>query len=245
MALPLVLIHGFPLDSTMWRRQKRSLQRLGFTVLTPDLPGFGGRPPLPPAANSISAFADDIAESVRHSCRRAVVAGFSMGGYVLLALLENHPDLVAGAVFIDTHSAADAQPVRQNRLAMAETVAETGMEPVSQAMLPRLLSPTAGAGVLSAVRRMILAQSPAGIAMAQRAMASRPDRSDLLASIGCPALVMAGDEDMVTPPAIAHAMAARIADCRCSIIPRSGHLSPMQAPRRVSRELAEFVTQIA
>ena len=140
---------------------------------------------------------------------------------------------------MDTPRAADTAPIRQDRLIMAETVGKTGMEPVARAMLPQLLLP-ASAEVRLAVGRMIPAQSSTGIAMAQRAMAFRLDRTDLLASVGCPMLVVVGDKDVVAPPTIAQGMAARIANCRHLVIPRSGHLSRMQVPRRVSRELVQI-----
>src|SRR5690606_37453777 len=100
------------------------------TVLAPDLPGFGASPTGPdlaqavgadPAQASVEVMADGVAATLRQAgVDRAVVAGLSMGGYVALALLERHPDLVAGLGLIDTKSTADDDVARAKRFAVAE-----------------------------------------------------------------------------------------------------------------------------
>lgn len=240
MPPPVVLIHGFPLDSAMWYRQKTWLEGIGYTVLTPDLPGFGARPVLSAEASSMTAFARNIANLIRNAGGRAIVGGFSMGGYVLLALLEIHPEMVAAGIFLDTHAAADSAAVRQNRLIMAATVEKTGMAPVADAMIPKLLSSTADPDMVLNLRRMILRQNPAGAAMAQHAMASREDRRDMLPRIQCPCLVVVGAQDVITPPAVMEQMAHGIPNSQFVIVPDAGHLSPLQSPDHVADLLAGF-----
>ena len=129
--LPLVLLHGFPLDHRMWL-DVTDLIAGDRTVLAPDLPGFGSSPTgrdvagalgADPDIASIDVMADGVAATLRAAgVHRVVAAGLSMGGYVAIALAERHPALVAGLGLVDTKSTADDEPARARRLAMADTV---------------------------------------------------------------------------------------------------------------------------
>ena len=121
----VVLIHGFPFDGSMWRRQVGFLTGLGHVVLTPDLPGFGvgAMVPMPLEEASMEAYAEHVYGIIMQEARgHAVVGGLSMGGYVLMALLREHPECVQGAMFIDTRAEADTAEGRANRLKSIEDV---------------------------------------------------------------------------------------------------------------------------
>ena len=121
--LPLVLLHGFPLDHRMWL-DVVDLLAGDPTVLAVDLPGFGASPSGPDVAQALGAapepsldvVADGVAAALRaEGVDRAVVAGLSLGGYVAMALVERHPDLVAGLGLVDTKSTADTDEARERR----------------------------------------------------------------------------------------------------------------------------------
>src|SRR5437867_603132 len=116
--LPLVLLHGYPFDHTMWERVRAHLDP-ELKVIAPDLRGFGSNPAS--GEPSLDAMADDVAATLPG---QAVVAGFSMGGYAALALADRHPHLVAGLALINSQSAADSAEVRQGRRMMIEKVKE-------------------------------------------------------------------------------------------------------------------------
>ncbi len=241
----LVLIHGFPLDSRMWARQGAALEAAGYRVLTPDLPGFGQSAPWPRQHCSLDAFADEI-----HRCLEAyaggpaVVGGLSMGGYVLLALLRRHRQAVRAAIFMDTHPAADTPSSRQKRWQLIDAVAAQGVRAVAEAMLPRLLSATAGAEVRQAAMALMLAQDPQGVIGALEAMARRPDQTDLLPTLSLPVLLIAGEQDASTPPAVMAAMRDKIPGSRLVEIPRAGHLSNLEAPEEVNAALLHFLHEL-
>ena len=77
---------------------------------------------------------------------------------------------------------------------------------------------------------MIESATAQGIAAASRGMARRADSSDLLANIACPTLVMVGEHDALTPPAMAEEYAAMIAGAQYVVIPQAGHLSNLEQP---------------
>jgi pimeloyl-ACP methyl ester carboxylesterase len=242
--LPLVLLHGFPLDHRMWLAAAEQVAG-GRTVLAVDLPGAGpGADPVLPQPPSIEAAADAVADALADAgVSRAVVAGLSMGGYVALALLDRHPGRVAGLGLVDTKSTADAPEARANRLRIADE-AERGatVDPV-RPMATTLVGETTRASrpeVAEQVAAWIDEQSPAAVAWAQRAMAARPDRTAVLAGWAGPVTVVVGDEDTVTPLDAARHMAQAAPQAQLVVVPRAGHLSALEQPDVVGLALAEL-----
>ena len=240
--LPLVLLHGFPLDHRMWDAVAAALPG-GRAVHAVDLPGTPGRADALPEP-ALEASADDVATTLRAAgIDRAVVAGLSMGGYVALALLESHPGLVAGLALVDTKSTADTPEAHANRLRIAAEVEATGSVDAVRPMASSLLGETTRAarpGLADEVATWIDQQPPAGIAWSQRAMAARPDRSDVLSAYRGPVVVVVGDEDTVTPVEAAEHLVAAAADARLVVVPRAGHLSAVEQPAAVAAALADL-----
>jgi pimeloyl-ACP methyl ester carboxylesterase len=94
------------------------------------------------------------------------------------------------------------------------------------------------------VRELVAQATPHGVAAAQRAMASRPDSTPLLARIRVPTLVVHGLDDRLVNPSEAQAMAAQIPGARFRGIPTAGHLPPLETPEEVTRELRTLVTEV-
>jgi len=246
--LPLVLLHGFPLDHRMWDDVVDLLPG-DRTVLAPDLPGLGASPSGEDVADalglapepSIATIADAVAATLRGAgVERAVVAGLSMGGYVAMALVERHPDLVAGLGLLDTKSTADDDAARANRLRIADLVlAEQGI----RAVLPMarvVLGATSldrRPDLVDRLELWIRGQGPAGVAWSQRAMAARPDRTEAVARFAGPALVLVGAEDEVTPLGSAQHLAAALAASELVVVPRAGHMSSIENPEPVAAAL--------
>lgn len=240
--LPLVLLHGFPLDHRMWDAVADALPA-GRAVHAVDLPGTpGNADDLPEPA--LEASADLVAKVLRGAgVEAAVVAGLSMGGYVALALVERHPELVAGLALVDTKSTADTPEARANRLRIADEAETTrSVDPV-RPMAASLLGETTRAArpeLADEVSAWIDQQEPAGIAWSQRAMAARPDRSDVLRAFRGPVAVVVGDEDTVTPVEAAEHLVATAEGARLVVVPQAGHLSSVEQPAAVAAALADL-----
>lgn len=246
---PVVLLHAFPMDSLLWAPQRKALAAAGHHVVTPDLPGFGGSP-LPTAEPSLDVYCDEVVRLLDHmTVQRAIIGGLSMGGYATMALLRRHPDRVAGIILADTKATADPPGAVAVRRAMAEGVlAANGQQDVVDAMLPNLLGATTMASrpqVVAAVRRWVLAQRPAAVAWAQRAMADRPDSLPDLAAFGGPGLILYGSEDVLSPAPEAQAMAGALtaggSQVTVTEIPAVGHLSAVEDPAAVSTALIDWL----
>jgi len=259
--LPLLLLHGFPLSRRMWRPQLAGLVR-GCRLLAPDLPGFGATPPWPAAAAAgegergpagggpaaVCGMEDMAAATVglldALGIAAAVVCGLSMGGYVALALYERHPERVRGLVLADTRAGADDEAGRQRRLESAAAVESRGLAQLADALIPKLVPPgtlASSAELVAWLRREIEGASAAGVAAAQRGMAARPDRTSLLARIAVPTLIVVGEEDEITPPAVSAAMSERIPGARLVTIAGAGHLSNLERPEAFNDAVREFL----
>jgi pimeloyl-ACP methyl ester carboxylesterase len=226
---PLVLLHAFPLDSRMWDGVRDLLK-----PITPDQRG-GDRSP------DLVAVADDVLRLLdERGIERAVLGGCSMGGYVAMAVLRRDPARVAGLVLADTRAGADTEEARANRLAMAARVEAEGLGWVPDAVVGGLLAPGVDAAVAGRVRELILAQDPAEVAWAQRAMAVRPDSAELLAGVDVPALVLVGEHDALTPPVLARELAGVLPRAEYVELAGAGHLTPLEVPQAFASAVADW-----
>ncbi|MEM7812500.1 MAG: alpha/beta fold hydrolase [Planctomycetota bacterium] len=242
---PLVLLHGFPLDRTMWGETAEFLS--GRRLIVPDLRGFGGSDPLADGeAFSIDDLADDvvaIADAVGVT-GPFDLAGLSMGGYVALSVATRHADRVGRVILTNTRADTDTPEVAANRRRIAETVLAKGTAPLAAAMTPNVLSEiTIGKSpkVVGRVKDMIHACRPATVAAAQHAMAARPDRTGDLPGIDRPVLCVAGSEDTITPPAVLEAIAAAAPHGQAVTIAGAGHLTPLERPRQFADAVLAFL----
>ena len=228
----LAWLHAFPLSAEMWRPQLDDAPA-DWRVIAPDLAGFGGTDDTPgtPAIDDFAADLDALLSTL--GIPRAVVGGLSMGGYAAFAMLRRHPARVRALVLADTRSGADSPEARDGRARMLSVVREKGARGVADEMLPKLIGETSHRSrplVVAGVRRLIESQRPDGIARAIERLRDRPDATPQLPGITVPTLVIVGEEDRVTPPAEARALARDISGATLATIPAAGHLSNLENP---------------
>ena len=240
----VVLLHAFPVNRHLWDAQVEYLTKAGFKVTAPDIAGFGeSRIPQDP---SMALMAEQV---LSHVSRPAVFAGLSMGGYLLMEILRQAPDIVTGAIFMDTKASADTAAAREQRLRIAgEVLAADHTRDLADAMLPNLLGATTIAQrpeVVQTVRGWIEQAPPEAVASAQRAMADRPDSAPTLRNYEGPAVVLWGDEDVISPTADQKAMLEMMPQAVARQIPRAGHLSAVEDPGAVNDVLLEVLTDWA
>jgi 3-oxoadipate enol-lactonase len=236
----VVLLHAFPLSPDMWEPQRHVLESR-FT-LCPAFPGFGGAVPGEPSLDGFARFV--LGDMDAAGVDRAVVVGLSMGGYVAFRLLAVAPERVAGLVLADTRAGADDEAGRARRTEQATRVRDEGVSWLGDALVPALLGETTRRerpAVEAHVRAMIGAAAPEGVARALEAMRDRPDSTGLLPGIGVPTVVVVGEEDTLTPPSEAQAIANAVPGARLVVLAGAGHLSSMEAPDTFNRVLVESV----
>jgi 3-oxoadipate enol-lactonase len=241
---PAVLfIHGYPFDHTVWTHQVAAME--GWCRIAPDLRGMG-RSDAPDLGYSMETYAADLAELLDLlGARETVLVGLSMGGYVAFEFVRRWRERVRALVLVDTRAEADTPEARLNRDAAATTAREQGAEAIAEAMLPKVLGPSTLAGAPATVERVraMMASSPvAGIVGALAAVRDRPDSTSLLPELaGLPTLVIVGDEDELTPPAQAKAMAEAIPGASLVVVRSAGHLTPLERPAETTDAILAFL----
>jgi YbgC/YbaW family acyl-CoA thioester hydrolase len=242
--MPLLFVHGFPLDRTMWRHQFATLAR--WKRIAPDLRGVGEA--AVESDGALSRYADDLVGVLDAlGVRQAVVCGLSMGGYIAFELLRRYGDRVRAVVLCDTKAEADSEEGRRARDQLAELAEASGPEAVAERLLPKLLAASTLADqpeVVTQCREMARRYSVRGMVGALRAMRDRSDSTALLPTIAVPTLVIVGAEDQISPPPVAQAMAQAIPGARYAVIPGAGHLAPLEQPLATSRVLADFLDTV-
>lgn len=242
---PCVLVHGFPLDHTMWRHQLVALSR--WRRIAPDLRGFGASS-APADGYSMARYADDLV-AVLDALRleQAVFCGLSMGGYVLFELWRRHPQRVRALVLADTRAEGDNADGKRGRDELAAVAEREGPAGIAARMLPKLVARTTAQAqpeVVRQVEAMILRTPVPGIVGALRAMRDRPDNRPLLPEIRVPTLVLVGAADELVPPAASRAMADAIPGARYAEVPEAGHLAPLEQPLIASRLMVDFLNEL-
>jgi len=242
VGLPVVLVHGFPLDRRMWDAAVAAL-RDRYRVIAPDLRGFGGSRCDEPF--SMESLADDVHELLgRIDALPCALGGLSMGGYVVYAYASRYPGDLKALLFVDTKCEADTAEARQNRMKMIDTVRSGGPRAVADQMMPKLVSPAADGQVVARVRQMIEACPARTMELALLAMRDRADHRNALAAVRVPSCFIAGEADALVPHPLAQAQAAGVREPWIAVIPGAGHMAPMEQPEHVSAALGAFLGQL-
>ncbi|MBV9232125.1 MAG: alpha/beta fold hydrolase [Chloroflexi bacterium] len=242
---PIIFLHGFPLNRSMWTGQITALlNEQRFRLVALDWRGFG-ESDTSASTSTMELFADDVARLMDNlGMQQAILCGLSMGGYAALAFLRKYPQRITGLILADTRPGADNEEGKATREKVALLAESQGTEAIADLQLPRLISDYTRQHhpeVETRVRQMINAASPSGIAAASRGMAQRLDSTDLLATIACPTLVIVGEQDVLTPPAVAQNYATKIPGTQLAVIPHSGHLSNLEQPEAFLAALRSFL----
>ncbi len=241
---PLLLVHGFPLDHTMWSEQIEGLSS-HFRVIAPDLRGFGhsdaGKQPL-----TMDRFADDLAallDALEISVP-LVYCGLSMGGYVGWRFMERYGDRVKQLIQCDTRAAADSPQAAKTRRETAERVRREGQAVVAQSMKAKLFAPETAENnpdIVAAMESVMLATPRETIAGALVGMAERPDSTKDLSQIKVPTLLLVGEHDAITPPQEMRQLVKDLPKSRLIEIPAAGHMAPLESPAAVNAAILEFL----
>ncbi len=240
--LPIVFLHAFPLNRTMWAPQEQALSSQ-FRIITIDLRGHG-ESDAPLWRYTLEQSADDVNAILNHlAIQQALFVGLSMGGYILFAFYRKYAARVKGLVLADTRAQPDTAEGKDGRFQMAQTAYKKGPFAIVDTMLSKLFSPTTiktRPGLVQQVRTIIENSQISGIAGDLMAMAERLDSIPLLSQITCPTQIIVGELDQATPPSDAKLMADHIPNARLAIISNAAHLTNMEQPEAFNQIVATF-----
>lgn len=173
----------------------------------------------------------------------SILCGMSMGAYLALAAARLAPERIAGLVLIGGAAGADSPQAAQNRLKAVDWAKRKGADALASVQAQSMLAEAnRGRGDLRAVLLTMTREIGLDVFAAhQLALAGRPDQTDALAGISCPALVLTGAEDAVNPPAIAREMASAMPHASFLAIEGCGHLPVLEAPEIVAAHIRQFI----
>lgn len=244
---PIVFLHAFPLNRTMWTAQETALSSQ-FRVITVDLRGHG-ESDAPLWHYGMDQFADDVKTLLDHlSVPQAVFVGLSMGGYILFAFYRKYADRVKGVILADTRAQADTAEGKEGRFQMAQIAYKKGAAAIADLMIPKLFCPATvqtKPELVQKVRAMIEGNQVSGIAGDLMAMAERPDSIPLLSQITCPTQIIVGELDLATPPSDATLMVEQIPGARLAVIRGASHLSNLEQPDMFNQIVRSFASDMA
>jgi 3-oxoadipate enol-lactonase len=237
----LTLSHSLCCDASMWAPQMAELERR-FTVLCFDTRGHGGSD-APAGAYTFAQMTDDVLGLLDAlQIERTHFVGLSMGGMIGQHLALKAPQRIERLVLADTTSRmpAEAAPLWAERIRIA---GEQGMAPLVQPTLERWFTApwrAAHPEVMAQIGGLIRATPVAGYIGCAQAIAGI-DVTDRLHEVKAPTLVICGDQDIGTPPAMSEAIAAAIPGARLELIAGASHLSNIEQAETFNRLLLDFL----
>ena len=240
---PVVLLHPFPVHHEFWAPVAQRLATR-YQLVLPDLRALG--------LSEVGAGPATMEKHVRDLLRlldaqqitRAVFVGVSIGGYILFEFWRRHRERVAALVLSNTRAEPDTEQGRANRLRSIEDARLRGTAPFLDAQIPNFIGESTRRNrpdIVATARGMMQRLTVDGLAALQQGMAERPDSVPTLREINVSTLVIASEEDTLTPLANAQFMHQGISGSKLAVIPRAGHYAALESPEEFARVLRQFL----
>lgn len=243
---PIVLIHGFPFSHEMWRPQIELLKSK-YRVIAYDVRGHG-KSDVGDGQYLIEFFVDDLIALLDHlKIEKTILCGLSMGGYTALRAVERNPERFSVPILCDTASEADTNEAKLRRGATITAVKRNGVKAFAETFVKAVFAPesleTRG-DTVRLIREIIESTSPVGICGTLLALAARTETTSALPNMKLPTLILVGELDKLTPPAISQMMHSKLPNSELNIISRAAHLCNLENPTDFNRHLLTFLNQL-
>lgn len=242
---PLVLIHGMPGDSRVWRREIEDLSD-AFTVVAWDMPGSGDSSD-PPEGFTLRDFADTLGTFIdRLQLGRPHVCGLSFGSGLALALYQQRPDIPRSLVLAGAYAGwAGSLPPDVVRERLDRVLADADLPPdhLVRSLVPTFFTTSVSPDVVEEIGHIVSEFHPVGVKVALRAFAEA-DLREILPTIDVPTLLLHGDRDVRSPLHVAEDLHTAIPGSELVIFPGVGHVSNMEAPQRFGAEVRRFLLSV-
>jgi 3-oxoadipate enol-lactonase len=241
--IPIIFIHGFPFDKSMWEPQINFLKAT-HRVIAYDIRGYGksstGNEQL-----SIELFADDLIKLMEAlQIGKATICGLSMGGYILLNAIKKYPDRFESIILADTQCIGDSAEAKEKRKKSISLIEEGGKSDFVKGFVNNIFCKetlNSNNQLVKKIEKLILSTSSKTITGTLNALAMRPDMCFSLNDISIPTLILCGKEDIVTPPAQSEFMYTNISGSILHFIKMAGHMSNLEQPELFNKHVANFV----
>jgi len=242
----LMLIHGYPLSGELFAKNRAVLSRR-YTVVTPDLRGFGSST-TPDTKGGVELYAKDMFAVMDHlNVRKAIIGGMSMGGPVVLEMYREAPQRFRGMILIDSTAFPAAIAEQGLWSGFGKQAREKGVASQIPILMPDMLTtrtrftnPALVAFVSGTIKR---ASVNAAVAGAQT-LADRPDSRQTLAHVTVPILIVGGLDDPLYPVEMQITMMQSNPRIRLAIIHDAAHASIIEKPVACNRAIMNWARNI-
>jgi len=245
-SIPIIFIHGFPFDSTIWQSQVNVIPDR-FRSITYDVRGHG-QSEVGSTPYSLEFFVDDLFALIKKlELDQPILCGLSMGGYIALRAFERWPALFRALILCDTRSEGDSNQAKINRANAIKTIREFGNGKYAEDSVKNLFwegNANNRIAEINNTRQMIEKTSSETLCATLMALAARTDTTEVLADIKVPVLIMVGEYDKITPPIAAESLYEAIQDSELVVIKNAGHLSNLENPGEFNEALVEFLERL-
>jgi pimeloyl-ACP methyl ester carboxylesterase len=239
---PVIFLHGFPMHHGVWDDFGDRFKNSN-TVITPDLPGFGKSPVLPPGF-SLAQVAEQLIQLVLdEALNNCVLIGHSLGGYVALAMAEKRPDLFAGMGLFHSTAYADSADKKQSRNKAIEFVNKNGAKAFATNFITPLFADPNDAAI-EKVKKIAAESSESAVIGYTLAMRDRPDQTKTLKSFKKPTLFLAGDKDPGIPVESIHKQAAVCQNPEIHVLSNVAHMAMFERPEEAATKISTFLSKI-
>ncbi|PKQ46956.1 alpha/beta fold hydrolase [Confluentibacter flavum] len=245
-SIPIIFLHGFPFDKTMWQVQLEFLKS-SYHLIACDIRGFGKstdeESPL-----SMDLFADDLIQFMdKLSIEKAIVCGLSMGGFVALNAMKRFPDRFDALILCDTQCIADTAEVKEKRYKTINDIEDDGVTNFNEGFIKKVFHKDSIANkkeLVEELRHVVFSNSDHIIMQGLVALAERSETCTMLKEINIPTLILCGREDEVTPMVQSESMHASIEGSIFHVIDHAGHVSNLEQPDAFNKYFLDFLTGI-
>jgi len=239
----LIFLHGFPLDYRMWQNQIDFLKN-SYHIIAYDCRGLG-QSYVGDGQYTMEAFVNDLFSIVTElNLIKPVLCGLSMGGYITFRAVEKLQDKLGGVIFCDTKPTSDDNLAKFKRADAINMINVDGLDKFIEFFIPTTLweeTIKEKPELLHVLLNRAKNQSPIGVKGSLFAMLSRTDTEPYLENIKIPALFIAGSYDKLTPAELMKTYADKVINSEFAIVPKAGHLSPLENPGFVNDVIKGFL----
>lgn len=240
---PVLLIHGFGMDSRIWDEYKTDLVEEKYRVITVDLPGFGQSDVIEEISiREMAEAVSNVLDTLK--LEKVFLIGHSMGGYVGLAFAELYPDRLLGLGLFHSHASADTLEKKAMRQKGMDFLRRQGSALYIKQLIPGLFAPSfvnSNAFLIEKLTFRASLYKPAGVIAALGAMKDRPDRSEVLRSISCPVLFIVGKLDATLSVNDTVAQAGLPAIASVHLLDKIAHMGMFEAGRQTQVIIRNFL----
>ncbi|MEO6189089.1 MAG: alpha/beta hydrolase [Saprospiraceae bacterium] len=245
-SMPIIFLHGYPFDKTMWHAQLDYLKS-SHRVIACDIRGFGTSTD-EESLLSIDLFAEDLRCFMdKLNIKKAVLCGLSMGGYITLNAVKRFPERFEALILCDTQCIADSNEVKEKRYKTIEQIKLDGVATFNEAFIKSVFhtdSLTNRKELVETLRSVVCANTPTIMMAGLTALAERTESCSSLESIRIPTLIICGSEDVLTPVAQSEFMHKHIKGSILKIIENAGHVSNLEHPDEFNMYLLAFLNKL-